>query len=155
MCGIVGLFLKDKSLEARLGELLTAMLITMTDRGPDSAGIAIYGDEKSDKTKLVVQSDVPEVAFAGLETALGKVISAKVAMEVKSSHAVLSIPAGTTAAARAAIADIDPSLRLMSRGDTLEIYKEVGLPKNVAERFDLAQMSGTQWLLVQPQFLAS
>jgi hypothetical protein len=34
--------LKDKSLEPKLGEMLT-MLITMTDRGPDSAGIAIYG----------------------------------------------------------------------------------------------------------------
>ena len=43
MCGIVGLFLKDPKLEPRLGELLTDMLITMTDRGPDSAGIALYG----------------------------------------------------------------------------------------------------------------
>ena len=38
MCGIVGLFLKDKSLEPQLGAMLTDMLITMTDRGPDSAG---------------------------------------------------------------------------------------------------------------------
>ncbi|MEK9572385.1 MAG: glutamine amidotransferase, partial [Paracoccaceae bacterium] len=45
MCGIVGLFLKDDSLKPRLGEMLSAMLITMTDRGPDSAGIAIYGDD--------------------------------------------------------------------------------------------------------------
>ncbi len=37
MCGIVGLFLKDKSLEPQLGQLLSDMLITMTDRGPDSA----------------------------------------------------------------------------------------------------------------------
>ena len=33
MCGIVGLFLKDKSLELTLGEMLTQMLITMSDRG--------------------------------------------------------------------------------------------------------------------------
>ncbi|MDG1318721.1 MAG: glutamine amidotransferase, partial [Paracoccaceae bacterium] len=44
MCGIVGLFLKDKTLEPQLGEMLTEMLVTMTDRGPDSAGIAIYGN---------------------------------------------------------------------------------------------------------------
>ena len=42
MCGIVGLFLKDPKLEPQLGAMLTDMLITMTDRGPDSAGIAIY-----------------------------------------------------------------------------------------------------------------
>ncbi|MBT6894938.1 MAG: glutamine amidotransferase, partial [Rhodobacterales bacterium] len=38
MCGIVGLFLKDKSLEPELGMMLSDMLVTMTDRGPDSAG---------------------------------------------------------------------------------------------------------------------
>jgi asparagine synthetase B (glutamine-hydrolysing) len=43
MCGIVGLFLKDPSLEPRMGEMLTGMLVTMSDRGPDSAGVAIYG----------------------------------------------------------------------------------------------------------------
>jgi glutamate synthase domain-containing protein 1 len=46
MCGIVGLFLKDRSLEPQLGALLTDMLVTMTDRGPDSAGIAIYGGRR-------------------------------------------------------------------------------------------------------------
>ena len=47
MCGIVGLFIKDKSLEPQLGALLTDMLVTMTDRGPDSAGIAIYASDIS------------------------------------------------------------------------------------------------------------
>lgn len=41
MCGIVGLFLKDRALEPQLGSMLTDMLVTMSDRGPDSAGIAI------------------------------------------------------------------------------------------------------------------
>ncbi len=39
MCGIVGLYLKNPALEARLGELFEPMLIAMTDRGPDSAGL--------------------------------------------------------------------------------------------------------------------
>lgn len=143
MCGIVGLFLKDKALEPELGALLTTMLITMTDRGPDSAGIAIYGDETAGKTKLVVQSDTPVQAFAGLENALGKMLGAEVSMKVKDTHAVLGIPAGTTAQVQSALSDISPALRVMSRGDTLEIYKEVGLPKDVAARFDLAKMSGT------------
>ena len=46
MCGIVGLFLKDASLEISLGTLLGEMLVTMTDRGPDSAGIAIYAQKE-------------------------------------------------------------------------------------------------------------
>ena len=143
MCGIVGLFLKDKALEPKLGEMLTAMLITMTDRGPDSAGIAIYGTETKGRAKMTVQSDTPETAFAGLDKALTKVISGTVKMTVKSTHAVLDIPEGTAPTVRAALAGIDASIRVMSRGSSLEIYKEVGLPKDVAERFGIAKMSGT------------
>ena len=47
MCGIVGLFLKDKSLELTLGEMLTQMLITMSDRGPDPAGITTQDPQLS------------------------------------------------------------------------------------------------------------
>ena len=116
MCGIVGLFLKDKSLEPKLGEMLTAMLITMTDRGPDSAGIAIYSDETSGKTKLTVQSDTPDADFDGLDKALAKILGGTVKMDIKSTHAVLEIPAGTTATARTALAEISPTIRVMSRG---------------------------------------
>jgi len=56
MCGIVGLFLKDDALKPLLGEMLSAMLVTMTDRGPDSAGIAIYGDDVAGQMKITVQS---------------------------------------------------------------------------------------------------
>jgi methylamine---glutamate N-methyltransferase subunit A len=45
MCGIVGLHLRDPELYPRLGTLLEAMLVEMTDRGPDSAGIAVYSDD--------------------------------------------------------------------------------------------------------------
>ena len=72
MCGIVGLFLKDKSLEPRLGELLSAMLITMTDRGPDSAGIAIYGAAAEGLAKITVQSPQPDADFVALEALLNE-----------------------------------------------------------------------------------
>ena len=63
MCGIVGIFLKDKSLELKLGELLSNMLITMTDRGPDSAGIAIYNKSKTINGKITIQSSNSNVDF--------------------------------------------------------------------------------------------
>jgi glutamate synthase domain-containing protein 1 len=37
MCGIVGLFIKNPTLEPQLGNLLSDMLIEMSERGPDSA----------------------------------------------------------------------------------------------------------------------
>jgi amidophosphoribosyltransferase len=141
MCGIVGLFLKDSSLEPRLGEMLTAMLITMTDRGPDSAGLAIYGGESAGRSKMTVQSDEPETAFADLAAKLQDAAGGPVNLTVKSTHAVLDIPAGSTGKVRAALNEM--GIRIMSVGDSLEIYKEVGLPKDVAAQFDLAKMSGT------------
>ncbi len=143
MCGIVGLFLKDKSLEPKLGAMLTDMLITMTDRGPDSAGIAIYGGGGDGLTKITVQSTDPDRDFATLDQDLKDAIGKPVAMKVKSTHAVLEFPADQTDAARSALAHIRPGLKVMSVGDSLEIYKEVGLPKDVAIRFDLSKMTGT------------
>ncbi|MGL4414077.1 class II glutamine amidotransferase [Roseinatronobacter monicus] len=143
MCGIVGLFLKDKSLEPRLGEMLTDMLVTMTDRGPDSAGIAIYGDGNAALSKLTVQSDQADADFATLAADLGAAIGAEVDLRRADSHAVLSLPADKAEHARAALAELRPSLRVMSDGANVEIYKAVGLPKDVAARFNLAAMSGT------------
>ncbi|KGK78098.1 glutamine amidotransferase [Thalassobacter stenotrophicus] len=142
MCGIVGLFLKNKSLESQLGALLTDMLITMTDRGPDSAGIAIYSDEVDGMAKLTVQSDTPDADFPDLADNVGTAIGAKVTTSVKDTHAVLSIPAQHFDAACAYLSENTP-VRVMSRGEVLEIYKEVGLPKDVAARFELSAMTGS------------
>ena len=143
MCGIVGLFLKNAALEPSLGTMLTEMLITMTDRGPDSAGIAVYGSETPGIGKLVVQSGTPDDSFAGLADRLAARLDTRVNVTVKDTHAVLTLAADTLDAARAALRGEDDALRIMSRGTRLEIYKEVGLPRDVADRFDLRAMSGS------------
>jgi glutamate synthase domain-containing protein 1 len=143
MCGIVGLFLKDPGLEPKLGAMLTDMLITMTDRGPDSAGIAIYGRQVKGHAKLTVQSPEPGKDFKGLADDLAALIGVPVSSAVKDTHIVLDLPADRLDAARAAVATLRPSARVMSAGEGIEIYKEVGLPKDVAARFDLGKMSGT------------
>lgn len=143
MCGIVGLFIKDKSLEPRLGELTAQMLATMCERGPDSAGFAIYGASEQGKAKITVQSAAAESDFAGLDAALSKAIGAPVEIERKSTHAVLTVPAGKADEVRSAIRADHPGVRIMSAGETIEIYKEVGWPTDVSERFHLKEMSGS------------
>ncbi|NBE09094.1 class II glutamine amidotransferase [Paragemmobacter ruber] len=143
MCGIVGLFLKDPKLEPQLGAMLTDMLITMTDRGPDSAGIAIYGRPEKGKAKLTVQSANPDADFATLADDLGKAIAGKVTGVVKDTHMVLELPEDRLEAARHAMRDLRPKAKVMSAGEGIEIYKEVGLPKDVAARFEVSRMSGT------------
>ena len=143
MCGIVGLFLKDRALEPQLGSMLTDMLITMTDRGPDSAGIAIYSGEAKGRAKLTLQSDAPEQDFEDLSTVLQQEIQGDVSLMVNSTHAVLEIQESQVSAARMALRSMRPGVRVMSFGTSLEIYKEVGLPKDVAERFSINQMAGS------------
>jgi glutamate synthase domain-containing protein 1 len=143
VCGIVGLFLKDPALEPKLGSMLTDMLITMTDRGPDSAGIAIYSGGKDGIGKITVQSAHPETDFRNLDADLHDAIGQPVAMLVKSTHAVLEVPIGQLDAARSALAQLRPQVKVMSMGDSIEIFKEVGLPRDVAARFGLAKMHGT------------
>jgi glutamate synthase domain-containing protein 1 len=143
MCGIAGLFLKDKSLEGELGVLLSDMLVTLTDRGPDSAGIAIYGGGADGLAKLTVQSATPERDFPLIKHALTEAGVALASMHIKDTHAVVTIDAGKAEAARAALRAAVPGIRVMGSGDTIEIYKETGLPKDVVSRFAIRQMSGT------------
>jgi glutamate synthase domain-containing protein 1 len=143
MCGIVGLFLKDPALEPKLGAMLTDMLITMTDRGPDSAGIAIYSGARDGLGKITVQSAQPDADFRALDQDLKNAIGQPVLLLVKSSHAVIKVPIDQIEAARSALAHLRPGINLMSVGDSIEIFKEVGLPRDVARRFDLTRMQGT------------
>tara|TARA_B100000683_G_scaffold78048_1_gene77190 strand:+ start:193 stop:1089 length:897 start_codon:yes stop_codon:yes gene_type:complete len=142
MCGIVGLFLKDASLEISLGNLLSEMLVTMTDRGPDSAGIAIYAQKESGRSKFTIQSDDSGHAFNDLHKELTKSLGCKVNVQVNNTHAVVTLDEGATNKFPEALKSINPQIRIMSLGSSLEIYKEVGLPKNVIQRFNISKMSG-------------
>jgi glutamate synthase domain-containing protein 1 len=142
MCGIVGLFIKDKALEPRLGELLAGMLATMCDRGPDSAGFAVYGSDESGSCKITVQSPDPAL-FRGLDAALRDALGSEVQISVRDTHAVLRLDAALADQARQLLREGYPQLRVMGVGQRIEIYKEVGYPTGVAERFGLASMSGS------------
>ena len=142
MCGIVGLFLKDASLEDNLGNLLSDMLVTMTDRGPDSAGIAIYADKDAGRAKFTIQSDNAHQDFKDLPNYLSKHLNFNADMRINDTHAVVTVDVSSTDKFSETLKTFNPEIRIMSRGSSLEIYKEVGLPKQVTERFKIPQMSG-------------
>ena len=104
--------------------MLTDMLVTMSDRGPDSAGIAIYRDHGA---KITLQSVTPDADFNGL----GDLLSGRcsLSLQMRDTHAVLHLPTNKLLAARNAISEMRPSVRIMSTGKNMEIYKEVGLPR--------------------------
>ena len=143
MCGIVGLYLKKDTLNDQLGKMFTPMLVEMTDRGPDSAGIAIYHNPAPDgMTKITAFHPNPEFHWGELTDALRDGFDADFEDFVNGSHCVLH----TSADAEAVVTAMDlhdPELQVMSFGSDIEIFKEVGLPQDVADRFNLLEMSGT------------
>jgi glutamate synthase domain-containing protein 1 len=137
MCGIVGLYCKSTELEPRLGEFLSAMLEQMNDRGPDSAGVAVYRDPAPDgSTKLTLYSSDPAFDWSSVG---GEVT------DVRARHAVVLVD-GDAAVAEASVRSRFPELRVMSAGRTIEIYKEVGLPSGFVEQFRLHEFEGTHGL---------
>ena len=141
MCGIVGLFLKNKALEPKLGEMLSKMLVTMSARGPDSAGVAIYGSNESDRVKLTLRAqDVSSIANFARE------MSAplhETHFSIRSNHIVLSVPREQEQTVLQWLKEQRPDLELVSVGSTMEIYKDVGLPQHVVSEFGLAGMQGS------------
>lgn len=141
MCGIVGLFLKDPKLEPKLGAMLADMLAVMNDRGPDSAGFAVYGAGSDGKLKLTLRGR-DGVQMKEIAAELGKALGEKLEPDIRDTHAVVAIAPDKEAAARAWIEGRD-DVSLVGVGTRMELYKEVGLPERVAARFDLASMAGT------------
>ncbi|MGI9436977.1 MAG: amidophosphoribosyltransferase, partial [Geminicoccaceae bacterium] len=118
------------------------MLIEMSDRGPDSAGIAVYQapvDEGSIKLTLFHPDD--EFDWDGLIDRLAE-HQRRATIHDVASHAVL-ISDGDEASLRTVVEAHDPALQVMSVGQVIEIYKETGLPEAVCARFDVAAMRGS------------
>jgi glutamate synthase domain-containing protein 1 len=142
MCGIVGLYLKNKSLEPALGDMLSHMLVTMTARGPDSAGVAIYGSGDDDKVKLTLRM-ADGTSVDDLRSELVAAAGSAFHISVRSTHIVLSVVRRHAASVMQWLKTQKSRLQLVSVGETMEIYKEVGLPDQVVRKFGLAGMSGT------------
>jgi methylamine---glutamate N-methyltransferase subunit A len=145
MCGIAGLFSKSPEVSESLGLHLGEMLLQLGDRGPDSAGVAIYRDRVAPgSSKVSLHAPDPRQDWEGVQAALDDAFGAGEA-EVRASHAVIVVETDADTAV-GWLRERYPELRVMSAGEAIEIYKEAVLPSEFVERFDLASMSGTHAL---------
>lgn len=140
MCGIVGLFLKDAALQPRLGALMAPMLAEMTERGPDSAGFAIYRDGAPRPTLSCLGPVGTDWGTAA--ASLAQATGAGVDVETVADHALLRV-SGDLRAARGHLIETFPQITVLASGAAIEIFKGVGDPMQVARTFDLAGRSGT------------
>jgi len=146
MCGIVGLFCKSDAIADHLGDHLSRMLVQMNDRGPDSAGVAVYRDPApAGSCKLTLQHEDPDYDFEALAAGLARAFGGESDVTRRATHAVLVV-AADAADAQAYVRAHHPEVRVMSVGSVIEIYKETGLPSAFAEQFSLGDIRGTHAL---------
>jgi amidophosphoribosyltransferase len=122
------------------------MLEQLSDRGPDSAGVAFYRDPApagSCKVSLHSPSATPD--WEGLTAELQVEFGDASPPRIRATHAVFVV-AAEAQDAQAWLLDRHPELTLMSAGRSIEIYKEAGLPTRFVKRFALDGIAGTHAL---------
>jgi methylamine---glutamate N-methyltransferase subunit A len=143
MCGIVGLYLKNPKLKPKLGKMFKPMLIEMTNRGPDSAGVAIYRNPtKKSETKFSLAHDDTNYNWKALVSGLNKALKTKSTMSKIGNHCIV-VTSAKEPDAVAWLKSNHPQVRVVGSGHTIEIFKETGLPANVYDKFDLDNAAGT------------
>ncbi len=145
MCGIVGLYAKRPAFRESLGAHLATMLVEMSDRGPDSAGVALYRPSASAGALKLVLHGPEDFDWQALGTALGKDFDPAVALEQRGNHSVVTLGADLERL-RGWLGEHYPELRLVSAGEIIEIFKEKGHPRDVVQQFGLEGLSGSHGL---------
>jgi len=143
MCGIVGLMVKKPGLRRQLGQLMVPMLIGMTERGPESAGLAVFTEPLPEgRRKLNLYAGAAGADWSALEAAFGAEVDESATLSVQANHAVLDTaadPAGT----RRWIAEHHPAIHVLSTGRLIDLYKDIGSPADIAGRYGFDALEGT------------
>src|SRR4051812_46919420 len=92
MCGIVGIYCKSPALGDQLGQHLSRMLIQMGDRGPDSAGVAIYRDPVADgSSKLSLHAPGTATDWDAVVAQLDAALGVDASHVVGAEHALVTV----------------------------------------------------------------
>jgi glutamate synthase domain-containing protein 1 len=143
MCGIVGLLMKKPSLRHQLGALMVPMLTGMTERGPDSAGLAVYTAPVAEgRRKLSLYSGEHAVDWSELLGRVRHEFAETHEIAAHGNHAVL-----TTAADADQVAGWlkrhASGVAVLSVGRSIDLYKDVGAPADIARRYRFSELHGT------------
>ncbi|MCW3014096.1 MAG: amidophosphoribosyltransferase [Solirubrobacterales bacterium] len=146
MCGIIGIYSKSPTIGERIGEHASRMLEQLADRGPDSAGMAVYRDPRaSGSSKLSLYSPEADADWPAIGAALAGGLGVESDRVFSPRHALFVVAADADAA-QAWVRRHLPALRIVSVGRTIELYKDAGAPRDVIDRFGLRSMSGSHAL---------
>lgn len=143
MCGIVGLLIKKPELRESLGELMVPMLIGMSDRGPDSAGLAVFTEMLTEsQRKYSLYSGSNRFDWNELLNHLKLQGTDELEISSHGNHAVLTagLPPEII---KPWLKQTYPQLHILSTGRTIDLYKEIGKPADVCDRYQFTSLKGT------------
>ena len=139
MCGIVGIYLKTKKLEKNLGKMLSGMLNNMESRGPDSAGFAIYKEENKKNYKYSLCLNNTNVN--DFEKKILRILK-KAQLSQFSDHVILKTSENPKKMIKILSSNF-PEVSIVGYGKSIEIFKQIGNPKDIVKKFNLESFSGT------------
>ena len=143
MCGIVGLLIKNPSLRSSLGELMVPMLIGMSQRGSDSAGLAVFTETLSEhQRKYSLYSHNSDFHWSGLADAWHAHFKITPTIEAHSNHAVLTADL-TLESVKQWLNAHYPQIHLLSTGRAIDLYKDAGSPISIADRYHFKELQGS------------
>jgi methylamine---glutamate N-methyltransferase subunit A len=149
MCGVVGLLVRDRSLEPELGSMLVSMIEALEERGPDSSGIAVYSDNPESgplasgerRMKVTLGSDEP-LDRHSVRDALTARYGNKVEIQPLGAGLALEIPESLEVDLQQLIATNWPGLRVLATGWNVRVLKDTGRPGDTCQRYRVAEWEG-------------
>ncbi len=143
MCGIVGLLVKKPALHAQLGAWMLPMMIGMAERGPDSAGLAVFGKEVAGtQRKYSMHAPRRDFDWHAFAIAINVALGEQVEIKTSGNHAVM-IAAAARSAVESFVERDYPGLHVLSVGRTIDVYKDTGNPAEVAQRYRFGELNGS------------
>ena len=144
MCGIVGFLDKTKS-RTTVGKIILQMLNALGARGPDSAGVALYGQKKDKGMVVQIKLGKQKEATFIVEQLeeFGTISEVKIVAEYL--RLVISLEVDTASFLKV-VESLDQGIEVVSLGAQLEVVKQVGTPKNLESTYNISSFTGTHGL---------
>jgi glutamate synthase domain-containing protein 1 len=144
MCGIVGYLDKIGAEGGNIGSVLLGMLNALACRGPDSAGVALFGARQPGQ--MVAQVKLGDNGNGTARAGEVKTIAQKFGgREFAQTGAYLRFVFGETDDLKPFIAGVEAAgadVEVVSVGRRLEIVKQVGSPSRLEQTFGISEFHG-------------
>ncbi len=143
MCGIVGLLVRDPTLEASLGAMVAPMVSALGTRGPDSTGIALYSLPDEGRCRISLRRASPDLDWETVCSSLAEGGDGDTQLAIRGDGDIgLLSSSGSVELALAGLLALFPDLKVTGYGHAVEVIKDVGDGADVCRRYHIDQRQG-------------